>query len=119
MQIKNKTVTVFIAIFLMTSMSASMMLIPNTNAHNPLWQIPTYAYISVMPNPIGVGQQMTCYVWLSNVYDNAAIGNNYRFQNYKVVITAPDGTQTTQNFAFIADSTSSQLFAVLYIEEPW
>jgi hypothetical protein len=108
--LKNKIAAITIVIFFILSMTVSITLIPTASAHNPAWQIPTYAYISVMPNPIGVGQQMTCYVWLSNVYDSAAIGNNYRFQNYQVVITAPDGTSTTQNFAFIADSTSSQLF---------
>jgi hypothetical protein len=108
--LKNKIAAITIVIFFILSMTVSITLIPTASAHNPAWQIPTYAYISVMPNPIGVGQQMTCYVWLSNVYDSAAIGNNYRFQNYQVVITAPDGTPTTQNFAFIADSTSSQLF---------
>ena len=40
----------------MLSMSASMMLVPTASAHTPAWQIPTYAYINVAPNPVGVGQ---------------------------------------------------------------
>ena len=34
---KNKTLAIAIAIFLMFSMSASMMLIPNASAHTPAW----------------------------------------------------------------------------------
>ena len=40
-------------------MAASTSLMPKVSAHNPGYQIPTYAYISVHPNPIGVGQTLT------------------------------------------------------------
>ena len=59
---KNKTAAIAIAIFLMLSMSASMMLIPNASAHTPAWKIPTYAYIIAAPNPIGVGQHNRLFV---------------------------------------------------------
>ncbi|MGD0071130.1 MAG: hypothetical protein ABSB71_06210 [Candidatus Bathyarchaeia archaeon] len=105
---KNKTAAIAIAIFLMFSMSASMMLVPTASAHTPAWTIPTFAYINAAPNPVGVGQQATIIFWLNNVYDNAALANDYRFHNYKLTITAPDGTTETRTFATVTDPTSSQ-----------
>ena len=124
-KLKNKTMAIMIAAILTISMGASMMLVPNASAHSPPWNIPTYAYIIAAPNPVGVGQTAHIYMWLDAVYgaaggSTAAIGtnastasaaltaNNYRFQNYKLTITAPDGTVTTQTFATISDPTSSQ-----------
>ena len=106
---KNKTAAITIAIFLMLSMSASMMLVPTANAHTPAWSIPTFAYINVAPNPVGVGQSVAVFIWLNQVFESSAITNDYRFHNYQLTITAPDGTKTTKTFATIQDTTSSQL----------
>jgi hypothetical protein len=116
---------ILIALFLTFSMSASMMLIPNASAHTPAWKIPTYAYIFAAPSTIGVGQTTLIYMWLDPVYGaaggtTAAVGtngytasaallsNNYRFQNYKLTITAPNGVVSTQTWAIVADTTSNQ-----------
>ena len=116
MQNKNKTLAISIALILVVSMATSIMLIPNANAHTPGWNIPTYAYISAAPNPIGVGQTTHIYMWLDAVYGAAGgataaswnecstasaalTANFYRFHNYMLTITAPDGTKTTQTFA--------------------
>ena len=81
--------------------------------------------LSAAPDPVGVGQTTHIYMWLDAVYGAAGgaaavIGtnastssaaltaNSYRFHNYKLTITAPDGTKTTQTFAVITDPTSSQ-----------
>ena len=92
----------------MFSMSASMILIPNVNAHTPAWQIPTYAYINVAPNPVGVGQSTSIDMWLSRVLPGAELGNDIRWQNYKLTITAPNGTNTTETFATVSDPTANQ-----------
>jgi hypothetical protein len=122
---KNKTTAIMIAMFLTLSMTASTMLLPTTNAHVPAWQIPTYAYIVVAPDVIGVGQTVHVYMWLDCVFGaaggtTAAVGtngstasagllsNNYRFHNYKLTITDPDGVSTDQTFETIMDTTSSQ-----------
>jgi outer membrane protein assembly factor BamB len=105
-KLKNKTMAIMIAIFLMISMTGSMMLIPSVGAHNPAWQIPTYAYIQAVPSPIGVGQTVTIYMWLDLVYDNSALTSNYRFQGLKLTTVAPDGTTTTQTFT-ASDPTSN------------
>jgi len=105
---KSKTVAIAIAIFLMFSMSASMMLIPNASAHTPAWQIPTYAYIFVAPNPVGVGQRASIDMWLSRVLPGAEPGNDIRWQNYELTITSPTGIVTTQTFATVTDPTANQ-----------
>lgn len=105
-------------------MSASLTLLPNAKASTT--DIPTYAYISAYPNPIGVGQTMEIYCWLDCVYGAAGgtsavnpmnastcsaalLANTYRFENYKLTITAPDGSVTTDNFPVVTDSTSNQV----------
>ncbi len=104
---KDKT-AIAIAIFLTVAMAASMVLVPTINAHTPAQDIPTFAYINVAPNPVGVGQRATVVFWLNNVYDQAALANDYRFHNYKLTITAPDDKTEEQTFDYVADSTSSQ-----------
>jgi outer membrane protein assembly factor BamB len=118
---KRKASVIAISVALILSMLASTTLISTAGAHTPSWTFPTVAYIQAMPNPIGVGQTITVYCWLDLTFGGAgrALGettsfagvyNNYRFHNYQVVITAPNGTQQTMTFATISDSTSSQLF---------
>jgi len=108
---KNKTISIAISILFIFSMSASMMLIPTASAHTPPFQIPTYAYVNVAPNPIGVGQQCYVIMWLDKLYENAYLYTPYRFHGYQLTITAPDGTNTTQTFATIFDTTSAQDYA--------
>ena len=50
---------------------------------------------------------MPVVVWLDKIPDGALITNNIRFHNYKVVITAPDGTTETVNWETVTDTTSS------------
>ena len=108
---KNKTAAIAIAICLMFSMSASMMLVPNVSAHTPAWQIPTYAYILAAPDPVGVGQKVNVIMWIGQTFNSAAYINTYRFHNYNLTITAPDGTKETTIFPTVTDTTSSQYYA--------
>ena len=123
--LKGKAFAILIAALLTFSMTASLVLMPTASAHTPGWNIPTYAYIFAAPNPIGVGQTTHVYMWLDPVFGAAASGvtevafgasaallsNNYRFHNYQLTITQPDGTNTTETFAIISDPTSSQAYA--------
>ena len=108
---KNKKLSIAISILFIFSMSASMMLIPSANAHTPALQIPTYAFVNVAPNPIGVGQQCYVIMWLDKLYENAYISTPYRFHNYQIVITDPDGANTSETFPIIYDTTSAQDYA--------
>jgi outer membrane protein assembly factor BamB len=83
---------------------------PIANAHSPPWAIPTFAYLSVGPNPIGVGQQAGVFMWLTNLMPSAAITNDIRFHNYNLTITKPEGSTETHIFDYISDSTSSQFY---------
>jgi hypothetical protein len=105
MKISNKTIAIMISMFFAISMLSSTVLVPNTQSAQT---IPTFAYINVAPNPIGVGQQVSVIMWLNNVYDGALLANDYRFHNYQLTITKPDGTTEKETFEYVSDSTSSQ-----------
>ena len=98
------------ALILLLTLSALMTTIPTATAHDPAWQIPTFAFVQAVPNPIGVGQQAFVFMWVDKIPDGAQIGNDIRFHNYKLTITAPDGTVTTKTFETIGDTTSNQGF---------
>jgi hypothetical protein len=81
--------------------------LPTASAHDPVWEIPTYAYITCAPNPVGVDQQVSVYLFLTNYFYGAQYTNTYRFHNYKLTITSPTGIVTTQTFDTITDTTSA------------
>ena len=127
---KNSAIAISIVILLTISMISSATLLSNVSAHNTatdksIWKIPTYAYITVAPDPVGITQSVHVYMWLDPVFGAAGgttaatgtngstasaalMSNNYRFHNYNFTITAPDGKKTTQIFPTISDTTSSQ-----------
>jgi len=93
----------------MISIGSSMILLPSASAHTPAWSIPTYAYINVSPNPIGVGQKVLVIMWMDKTFSpETTLGNDYRFHNYMLTIKSPDGTSTTTTFAIVSDPTSAQ-----------
>jgi hypothetical protein len=115
MQTKSrKLATIMIAAILVISIGASTIL--TVSAHTPGWDVITTAHIAVMPDPIGVGQKLTIYTWLDKIFDGAlpsgnAAANEYRFHNYTVVITKPDGTTDKLYQDRIEDTTSNQGFS--------
>jgi outer membrane protein assembly factor BamB len=90
---KNKKKTIFsLALILVISLA----IIPlSTDAHTPPWTIPTYAYIGVSPNPIGVGQTATIVFWLDKVPPTAAGLAGDVWRNIEIVVTKPDSTTDT------------------------
>ena len=105
---------ILIAALLTFSMTASMMLIPNANAHSPPWTAPTYAFIDVAPNPAGVNQIVTVSFWLDKPVPtyNGAYGD--RWYNFTVTVTTPNGSIKT-----LGPFTSSSLggASTLYIPD--
>jgi len=99
-----KTVTILIAMFLMLSMSASMILIPNAHAQTSALNIPTYSFCSVSPNPIGVGQTARVNFWVNLPPPTAAGQYGDRWMDMKVKVTLPGGT-TTSLGPFTSDDT--------------
>src|SRR5674476_348708 len=107
--VKSKTAAISIAIFLIISMGASMLLIQPTTAHTPAYQIKTYAEIVTLPDPIGVGQQVYLYAFLGNApLPGSAIVNTYRFHNYTIIITDPNGKVETRFYETVVDTTGVQ-----------
>ena len=109
----NKTLYA-IALTIILTFSALVACMPVANAHTPPWKIPTYAYITVMPDPVGVNQLVTVFVWVDKVWPSAsAIGTTYndiRPHDYKVTITGPDNKTEVKKFPIVWDPTSSQFF---------
>ena len=105
---KNKILTIAIAIFLMLTMTISLIILPPANGLTPPREIPTYAYLSAAPSPIGVGQRLFIVMWLDAVLPGAAVENQIRFHNFKLTITKPDGTTEVQQFELITDTASSK-----------
>ena len=104
---KNKIITISIALVLMLSMAASMILTPSTLAQvyfPPGYDVPTYAFINVAPNPIGIGQTVNVNFFLSSVLESSE-----RPQNMYVTITDPAGTNTTKG-PYTGDTTGGTFF---------
>ena len=60
---KNITNTT-IVLLLMAAMAFAL-IVPLTKAHDPPLSWPTYAFCSVAPNPIGIGQTVNVNFWLA------------------------------------------------------
>jgi hypothetical protein len=101
---KNKIGIITILMFLMLSMSASTILLPNASAHNPPQNIPTYAFCNVAPNPAGVGQSVNVGFWLASPPPTAGTIYGDRWNGMMIEVTLPDGTNTTLG-PFSSDDT--------------
>ncbi|HUK84936.1 MAG TPA: hypothetical protein VLU95_03645, partial [Candidatus Acidoferrum sp.] len=88
----KKFLTISIASLLILSIAASITQLPTASAHTPAIQVPTYAYINVAPQPIGIGQQITIVFWLDKVPIGAEGLYGDRWHGYTVTVTKPDGT---------------------------
>jgi len=82
---------------------------PLAFAHDPPWEIPTYAYIAVSPSPVGVGQDTFVFIWVDKVPPTAGGIGGDRWTGMTVVITKPDGTTETKG-PYTSDATSSAAF---------
>jgi hypothetical protein len=101
---RNKTMAIAIAIFLTLSMGASIMLVPTASAHTPAWEIPTYSFISVSPNPVGVGQKVNVNFWVNLPPPTASAQYGDRWTKMTVIVTKPGGTTETLG-PFTSDAT--------------
>ena len=107
----NKTMTSIITAILLLTISSQMLLLPSANAHTPGWTIPSFAYVSVAPTPVGVGQTVQVYMWVDTPLPGALITNDIRRHGYTLTITKPDGNTVTQNWDLITDTTGVQFYS--------
>ncbi|HSV50448.1 MAG TPA: PQQ-binding-like beta-propeller repeat protein [Candidatus Acidoferrales bacterium] len=102
----TKTMASLIAILLLSSIVISIGSLQMASAHNPAWEIPTWCYVTVSPNPVGVGQQLAFVMWNTRVPDGALVTNDIRWKNFTLVITKPDNTTEVLK-GFNSDPTGS------------
>jgi len=106
---RSKTTATAIALFLLFAMAFSLVALPLANAHDPPWQIPTFAFVQAMIDPVGVGQTTYIYMFVDKTFGtDCALTNDWRFHNYKLTITKPDGTTETKTWDIVWDPTSAQ-----------
>ena len=83
------------ALLLILTTTSTFAAVPLVNAHTPAWTIPTYAYITAMPNPVGINQPVTFVFWLDKYPPTAGGTTGDRWRNENIVITKPDGSKQT------------------------
>jgi hypothetical protein len=91
--LETKTTTT-IAVFLILTITATLVALPIANAHYPAWNYTTYTYVAPSPPVVGVNQQMIIVWWLNAVPPAAmgAIGDRWIVY---IDVIKPDGTNDT------------------------
>ncbi len=81
-----------IAFVLLLSFSAIFIAFPLVSAHEPPWTVGTFAFLSVEPNPVGVGQTAYIGMWVDKEVPTA-IGREWgaHWHNFTVNVTKPNG----------------------------
>ncbi len=109
-KMKNVT-TILIVLFLTISMTTSILLMPTTTAHSPIWTIDSYAFLQAGPNPVGVGQPVLIIMWVDGAMPGATVTNDIRRHDYTLTVTAPDGVEQSFNWPVVSDPTSVQFIS--------
>ena len=107
---KTRIIATIIAAIFICSIATSTILPTNTFAqvYFPVnYQIPTYAYVNVAPNPIGIGQTATVNFFLASPMETGE-----RPINMTVIQTDPDGTKKTLG-PFIGDTTGGSFTTIV------
>lgn len=102
-RVKQSKATVIIISILMLSIMLSLTLSPNSFAQVTFpvgTKIPTYAYLNVAPNPIGVGQTATINFFLATPMETGE-----RPTNMTLFVTSPDGSTKQLGGNFTGDQT--------------
>jgi len=107
LNLKNKKISSMIALILMISMTTSIMFLPNTSAHDPPWNIPTYAFVTASPNPVGVGDFASIVFWTDQNPPTAGGETGQHWEHCSLSITKPDGSKDTINEITIRSATGS------------
>jgi hypothetical protein len=106
-ELKRSKIATLVALFLLFAMTISLFALPAANAHTPTWTIATYVKLHIAPNPVGVNQDMFIVMFTTWALPNAALQNDIRFHNFKLTITAPDGTKEIIEFPIVGDPGGS------------
>jgi outer membrane protein assembly factor BamB len=108
-----KTTTYLLLTLFVISIITAIDIQPTVSGHTPPKTIATYAYISISPNPVGIGQTIRILMWLDQTINGGTIDNDIRFHNYRLTITKPDYTTETKTWDTVWDTTSSQGYSYI------
>ncbi|MFB3888224.1 MAG: PQQ-binding-like beta-propeller repeat protein [Candidatus Bathyarchaeia archaeon] len=89
----RKKLVLIATMILSSTMLVSLVALPTATAHTPALNIPTWAYLTVEPNPVGVGQAAYVNFWLDKAPPTANAQYGDRWEGFKVTVTKPDGTK--------------------------
>jgi hypothetical protein len=102
--VKKQTIA---ALALMITLTFSMFAVfPAVSAHTPPISVQTYAYLSVSPDPIGIGQTAFIIMWIHGAPPTANGIAGDRYHDFTIEITKPDGTLQKLG-PFTSDPTGS------------
>ncbi len=98
-----------IALLLIITISTSIAVLPEANAHSPQWTIPTWAYVVPAPLHCQLGTQMTFIMWLTLLPPSGLSTNDWNWRGLKLTLTKPSGATEVLggSSGFTSDSTGS------------
>jgi hypothetical protein len=107
---KNRKTPFAIALLLLLSLSAALSIVPSASAHTPAWSIPTYAYVTAEPSPIGVNPSIPIVIvfWLDippPTANSPSAGDRWR--GMTIDITKPDGVTHVKKTGLVSDAIGS------------
>jgi hypothetical protein len=102
-----KKSAILIVLLLLSTIATTFVSAPLASAQTS-GQMTSFAYLIVEPNPVGVGQTTYIAMILDVPLPSSSEANDIRRHDYKLTITAPDGTVETQTWARVADTTGVQ-----------
>ena len=103
---KNREKTTLIALILCLTFAASLVALPIASAHTPPQTFPTFSYIALTPNPVGVGQSIYVVMWVSPNPPTAMGLAGDIWRDMKLEVTEPNGNVKTVG-TFNSDPTGS------------
>jgi len=100
---KISAITTFV---ILLTFAATIVTFPIVTAHEPPLEIPTYAYLTAVPDPVGVDQTVTLVFWLDKYPPTAGGTTGDRWRDLTIEVTRPDGSEETLG-PFISDPVGS------------
>jgi hypothetical protein len=92
---KTKTKILTLTLILTLTFASIFVSFSIVSAHDPPWSVPTWIYVAVSRNPIGVGQTIVVTWWIDKIPPTALGAYGDRYQNVKIEVTKPDGAKET------------------------
>ncbi|MGD6807395.1 MAG: PQQ-binding-like beta-propeller repeat protein [Candidatus Bathyarchaeia archaeon] len=103
----KKAATILIASILLVSIVSTFASLQTSNAATS-GEMESYAYVSVEPHLVGVGQTTYVAMWVDFPMPGATEANEIRRHDYTLTITDPDGNTETKTWDVVWDTTGVQ-----------